>query len=413
MYSGFYSSGILSLPNSPYSYPRYVMQSLWDVRKTYADPATYSGNCTWPPFPTLGVSIQCFDDSARFHLNCSNPDLKPRFGYNYTACAIEEKNPLDRLSPPSQYDVFKGRGAFRMVSLSYHSERLGNLTMNPLTNGCTDYEWQLAKDIMAPPWVTASQSVITPNTTFEAGAYLFYISMQTLRAEAHNGIYTERVLNSISEGTFRPRRGDADDKQDLSYQYTPRCSDFGQSVPCSSDTLVPVELNITKRLSQDVLAEIDRMLPNDNYSVTASEGLNTGAETDSHLSEAITLFRSPNITKTMHAIAHYMTVALRANDNPDEVKGHDKNQRTVRLLFTTICANRYELPSSLSLPHRRKHLSHSLLANAQRSPRIRHLLLTRQVDNRQIQDIRRHHLPDRMCDQTDGPSNLMLLFDLR
>jgi hypothetical protein len=70
--TSLYSSGMVSLPQPPYSCP--------------------SGNCTWPPFPTIAVSAQCFDHRSRIHLNCSNPHLEGWNGDNFTTCAMEFKN---------------------------------------------------------------------------------------------------------------------------------------------------------------------------------------------------------------------------------------------------------------------------------------------------------------------------------
>jgi hypothetical protein len=64
IYSGLYSSSVISLPYPPYSCP--------------------TGNCTWDPFPTLGVSVQCFDNSAMDY--CSETDSISWSNRSFPSC---------------------------------------------------------------------------------------------------------------------------------------------------------------------------------------------------------------------------------------------------------------------------------------------------------------------------------------
>lgn len=52
MYAGVLSSSATPLPFPPYSCP--------------------SGNCTWDPFWTLGVGVQCADITPQLKLQCKN-----------------------------------------------------------------------------------------------------------------------------------------------------------------------------------------------------------------------------------------------------------------------------------------------------------------------------------------------------
>jgi hypothetical protein len=190
MCTGLYSSGMISLPQPPYSCP--------------------TGNCTWDPFPTLGVSVQCFDDAKNYFLNCTNLDSTSWPGQTFTPCTMAARN-WGQMWPPSSSMVLDSAGTWMPMSPSGYSAPYNpsqfdyGLTEQPqntwtsIKAGFAAFRWNLARNLLVFPAGQARSSIITSESTIEAGYCIFYPNMQTLSARVQNGIYEEHVTNSTMQ----------------------------------------------------------------------------------------------------------------------------------------------------------------------------------------------------------------------
>jgi hypothetical protein len=216
IYTSLYSSGMVSLPQPPYSCPR--------------------GNCTWPPFPTIAVSAQCFDHTSRIHLNCSSPNMKPWNGNNFTACAMEFRNsslldpwePSPRLCFESKTLREFGSDLDQIGDFNYGYSYMPHLQAksSSLSLGYTTFSWNLAKNLTMD-YKNNMYSRVTSSSTIKAGYCIFYISMQVIKAEVQNGVYNERVIKETTE--IYPHSGLPWAKKLSTFSFQPECQ---TKAPC-------------------------------------------------------------------------------------------------------------------------------------------------------------------------------------
>jgi hypothetical protein len=184
------------------------------------------------------------------------------------------------------------------------------LTNNSLDSGSALFQWELARGLtLVETDNRVFEPFITSSSTFEAGTCILYMEMRVINAQVHNGIYSERTIRSTTE--VKPVTGDitnwGDNSLNMTFTFTPNCQDIGQAEPCSLEGMKTVELSLPYATYINLIAAVGRALPIGNLTAVRRSGLSGGEAAQS-------LYRSPNITKTMHTVAHYGTVALRAND---------------------------------------------------------------------------------------------------
>lgn len=142
--------------------------------------------------------------------------------------------------------------------------------------------------------------------------------MQFISARVQDGLYEEHVLNtstlthpqSQTPGSDPSTDGMSDTEHDLlTFRGQPVCEKSKELDVCeqSRDIRAP-NITIPRQRYINVVAALSKLLPSENLTTTRQAGL-SGLTPGAEL-----LYRAPNITKTMHTIAHYMTVAFRAND---------------------------------------------------------------------------------------------------
>ena len=176
--------------------------------------------------------------------------------------------------------------------------------------GSAILHWHLTRELMLGSNANGHSSSITPYSTFEARICIFYMSMQVIKPQVRSGLYSERILYSTTERkpTQAIPSSSSPVKRNLTFTYTPNCEDLvPEGDRCSRDRLKSVEVSIPSFTGLNVVAAIGNNLPFGNVTIYRQSALRGLQATKS-------LYQSPNITKTMHTIAHYMTVALRAND---------------------------------------------------------------------------------------------------
>ncbi|KAF2822638.1 hypothetical protein CC86DRAFT_469951 [Ophiobolus disseminans] len=212
-----------------------------------------SGHCNWKPFATLAVFVQCFDDRDPKTINSS-------------------------------------------ASMGY-----------------AQYSWQLARDPIVGPGSSFREARISKSSTWEAGICIFYVSMQFIEAKVENGTYRERTIRTTTGLKPSPAVPvqSLPDTRNITFTYRHNCQDYKEE-PCSSNSLEPVELNISGETLWHIVGAIGKILPSGNLTTFRQSGLMFSGSSNSPAAESP--YRSPNITKTIQTIAHYATIALCAND---------------------------------------------------------------------------------------------------
>jgi hypothetical protein len=231
--------------------------------------------------------------------------------------------------PPSSHTVFDGAGFWQGYSPSgsiapYNSPRFEyGFTKQPedtwasINAGFAGFRWNLARGLLVsanPP----IGPVITSESVIEAGYCIFYPNMQTISARVQNGIYEEHIINSTmqiqpyhDEEDTRSYNIGPDETDDLTYTFYPDCQNAAGKCESEADPR-PVNITIPRQRYSNLMAAIALILPVANVSTTRQDFLlNSGAQNPV---AAGSLYRTHNITATMHTIAHYISVALRAND---------------------------------------------------------------------------------------------------
>jgi hypothetical protein len=225
----------------------------------------------------------------------------------YSAALFRDASP-DVFGPPfnsSRFDYGYGPGPQDNLT-SVHS-------------GFAGFRWNLARNLLVFPADLARSSIITVNSTIEAGYCLFYINMQFISARVQDGLYEEHILNTSTlihapqkqtSGSGLSTYRMSDTEHDLlTFKQQPICEKSKQSDDCvRSRDIQALNITIPRQRYINVVAALGKILPTGNLTTNRQSGLSGSAP------GAELLYRAPNITKTMHTIAHYMTVALRAND---------------------------------------------------------------------------------------------------
>jgi hypothetical protein len=150
------------------------------------------------------------------------------------------------------------------------------------------------------------------------------MSMQVMKAQVQNGVYSERVINettAIQPGLNGTPNHFESKEQDVVFSFQPECR---TKASCIQIDAKPKNLTISVSTQVSIIAALRQLLPSGNLTAFRQSGLNPSPFTMSDGSKS--LYRSRNITKTMHTTAHYMTVALRANDTILEIQNDPENR---------------------------------------------------------------------------------------
>ncbi|KAF2094343.1 hypothetical protein NA57DRAFT_60390 [Rhizodiscina lignyota] len=286
MFSGLYSSNQMTFPSPPFSCPL--------------------GNCTWDPFATLSLDSSCLDITSSVSLNCSNSFL----GGSGITCNFASSND-DLLAT-----MLNGTTTRVMMEMETYLPRNSLPALIPylipyrdITGALATVQWVKVKDFLLAN--TPVGALVMPNTTYEAGRCLVYLSVKQVEAKVDNGVYSERVLqeyNHIPNVTAPP-------------MYTLNGTDFYFRDPWTWDRDLIFQpkfapkRNFTVTWSDfDVLASSIMQLVQLNEEggvATVSTGDSAGVGGPPVL---VMLLQADNVTTAMQNMAHYMTTALRAND---------------------------------------------------------------------------------------------------
>ncbi|PVI04523.1 hypothetical protein DM02DRAFT_725689 [Periconia macrospinosa] len=311
MYTGLLSSGMTAAPNAPYSCP--------------------TGNCTWDPFPSLAYGIECTDLSKYYSLNCSAEFSNDR---QKDACAIGITPAINQSSTQTSW-----KGGFEINSQDSGGQFLGPRTVMFLrpyyswgvksfgntwtakpTSALAGISWVRATDL-----ATSSVDIkyISKNSKLESGTCIIYSELQEISAKVEHSVYTEKVLR------HETRADNADFLDDntarlfgnatappIKFSYKPSCPTDSSATYCNETEM---------SLSVDLMAN-NYVLNGISYVMGYGGNVSTGVwdEQIGH-PELKMLYLSPNITKSMENLAHYLTVALRSNDTTLLVQSDPNN----------------------------------------------------------------------------------------
>ncbi|PLB36247.1 DUF3176 domain-containing protein [Aspergillus candidus] len=174
-----------------------IMQGLWSSEDMSFEPKCSSGNCTWDPFPSIGICSQCVDLTSIAKLNCSLP--VPDKSFNET-CHIELPHPWveeDSLSGnkiiPGSFSISNERGYMSMPNVAIW----GRFSVQDLDESDEAYENY--------PDLLSSEDPDHPNSTF-AGvknplvAYAYAeIGMKKGQLSENAPTSDDVVLNKVTE----------------------------------------------------------------------------------------------------------------------------------------------------------------------------------------------------------------------
>ncbi|KAJ4366794.1 hypothetical protein N0V83_007319 [Neocucurbitaria cava] len=285
IYNGIFSSVTTSPPVPPFSCP--------------------SGNCSWDPFPTLALNVQCRDAPEQYRLNCSEADYHGEtFPERCMIVAAEEPAKKTHLIMfPTE--VGSTTMHFAISYVGTVSDLNASLWTMPI-GGRVDFEWVRATDLLiarnneSDSW----QSYVARNSTIESRQCIFSTSLQSVTAYVVNGAYDEFITNDLVNATAN----DAKQVVNTTYTYAYTGYDgisWSMTLPEPQQEALLTDICIP---FQDLKAARGSVLSFNRYA-------NVSMSSDDELIGADimkTLYYVPNLTETAHAIARHMTVALRS-----------------------------------------------------------------------------------------------------
>src|SRR5579871_5121812 len=287
IYSGLLSSNTVTLPTLPFICP--------------------SGNCTWDPFSTISVNAACSDISSEVTLNCS----KSVNDNNTTTCNFASHN--DTLLADMLNNTSSG---FFLVMESYlpRDSLSALLAYNNITAGLATVQWVRVTDFL----IAQASNAITPDTSYEAGRCLFYMSVDQIQTQVTNGGYNEKkvqtcVYSSTSKtppytlnGTNFAFRDPWDESDDLIFQpsFAP-----DRNFSVTWEDFYGLASSIINTLSDSVFVGAAVPVPVVTSLLNAYNNF-----TEASRPWAPMLMEADNVTKAMENMAMYMTIALRSND---------------------------------------------------------------------------------------------------
>lgn len=160
-----------------------------------------------------------------------------------------------------------------------------------------------------------------------------------------NGIYNERIIYSSTEIEPYVRSNTSfimnspyfdEDMGNLTYTYRPSSCNATVSTQCPDEQQQQsVAITLPRDRYINIMVAISMSLPFSNISTGLQSGIYTFGGNGG---AAEILYRAPNISSTMEAIAHYATIALRANDTILERQKHANGSNAATALPTDYVA---------------------------------------------------------------------------
>ena len=304
MYTGLLSSGMMAAPNAPFSCP--------------------TGNCTWDPFPSLAIGIQCIDMSSYYTLDCSSNFTAAEWPAD--ACRIAPtKNNIssiwldDYAKSPFKITLRPRESPMTLMFLGTSHETSFKLppktwTVKP-TGGLAEIAWARAIDLHIPDYRTDPfmPPYINKNSKVESGMCILYSKMQVISAAVENGVYSETILRD--ETTISSNATALSDEESLNlnapieYSFKPDCNANPSAIHCNA---TDAKVALTRKANMYLLSAVNNLFT-ENKDKEQNVTITMGGATFGPLMMKM-LYQAANVTQSMENLAYYMTIALRSND---------------------------------------------------------------------------------------------------
>lgn len=294
MYSGLLSSNFASLPTPPFNCP--------------------TGNCTWEPFDTLAVGSKCVNITSHVEPNCT-------YSWEFDdSCVFQSTT-----DPVLQRMLRYLDPTYRFIINSIAINDLDNATLavlQPYAN--------VSGFLAMTQWVKATGEfsnsdpsdggIIYRKTTFEAGRCFFYLSVQRISVTVRNGEYSEKIIHEWTQAqNDQAIPTYTSNGTNYYFRNVSQYNDyflFGSSLP--QPIVYKTPANTARPMFNNTF-----VVPWDTYMMFASQLTENGFLNGTAISiplwggsadVPIMLYQAQNVTTSMHSLAAYMTIALRAND---------------------------------------------------------------------------------------------------
>jgi hypothetical protein len=285
VYNGLLAPDTYALPSPPFSCP--------------------GGNCTWDPFPTLAVGVQCRDAPESYKLSCSKHSF-----YDSEACAvvvIRDSNRDIHFSEKSETgenpDI-----VFHLAEAGASGKFGLNSSLWTVPNGQrTDIDWIRVTNLRVLNDTTISgtstSSYIVRNSTIESRQCILYTCLHEISARVENGVYSETTQEFI-RGTE-------------SLQESPQNTNTYFSYENKNGSVANITVTYAEQeaLMSAIQAPFEEFLNEEIGwgSFPFNSNLSSGRGDYLRRTDMMTtLYLTPNLTETMHAVTHYMNIALRS-----------------------------------------------------------------------------------------------------
>jgi hypothetical protein len=307
-FNGLLSSNLLSLPSPPFNCP--------------------TANCTWNPFSTLAIGVECKNITNRVSLNCTTPSAADPGAEFCNLISLEDatlQKLLNKSDPNVAFYIEAGLDTSYLSELESFANMTGFLSM---------VQWVRAPGRGTPIRNQTMATTLNQTASFEAGRCGLYFSVQQLQAQVNNGVYSEEVLQEYTRSEQMPTiptwtlnatgvynmdpnaTGTKFYFQDV-YQYNTSNTlvykpTFGQTIHTSENTF-NVTFNIFAMLQS--LISTSSFL-NGIVGVGYSSGaLGSGTDGTSINENVLLLYEADNITRAVQNLAYYMTTEIRGVDS--------------------------------------------------------------------------------------------------
>ena len=297
-----------------------------------------TGNCTWSPFPTLAVDVQCRDAPEQYLIDCS--DMGPVLTNTTRECVLRSPNGTDTNStifwlPPmtSEIEFDPPFFAFGLAS----DDRINRSSVPEPMGRRVDIQWVRVMDLRFTRANSSSGDrlpgeYITPNSTVESRRCKLIPCVHVIKAQVNGGIYKEEVIERITTPTFDPTLPDT-------VAYTADGTSWRKPYNITwqyrSDENHSMDLTLTSRAQEVVMdnfaspfmvkddsgvREITVDIPDGSYVEAGTVKYarfygfirSPGPNQDRGSELYRMIYQTPNITDMVHSLAQRANIALRS-----------------------------------------------------------------------------------------------------
>ena len=274
-----------------------------------------TGNCTWSPFPTLAIDVQCRDAPEQYRVDCS--DLGPT-AFEQRSCTIrgnkEHANSTRLMLPELSTNLTTNISEVLHFTVATDDES-GSPNVPESMGWRADIQWVRVTDLQEKKndEVYFSRTYITPNSTFESKQCKLYTGVHVIKAQVNSGVYSEEVIQQITNPTFDPAlpdilnyTGDSDFHREIfnvTWNYNP------DTMPSTNLTLTSGAQEMILHNFQSPFVDLDKdRLRSVKYGIVESLAPDALEGTEIFMM----IYQTPNITDMVYSLARRTSIALRS-----------------------------------------------------------------------------------------------------